>query len=222
MNESQTQSMRNRLGLISAIVFLTAALYDFLLVFYNILGLPWPYNFGYLWQLSRIIFMASGATSIVILAIALKPSKLLWLLVCLTILWWISNLIYFFRHLFNGLLWDAAMSAGWYIVGGLASAVLLFSFYRRHSPPYKKPLLILAILYSIGLIMSQFASVLSWLGFQLTGRGIQLGDTFHSLADSFAYGSGLWVLFAGLPLLSFPVAVVVMTRAEKKKRGIEG
>ena len=204
------------MGFISAIVFLTAALCEFLLILFT------PDYFFYLSGSGRIIFTASGATSIVILAIALKPSKLFWLLVCLTILWWISNLIHFFRHLFNGLLWDAAMNDGWYVAGGIASAALLFSFYRRHSPPYKKPLLILAILYSIGLMVSHFAPVLSWLGFQLTGRGIQLGDTFHSLADSFAYGSGLWVLFAGLPLLSFPVAVVVMTRAEKKKRGIEG
>jgi len=209
-------------GFISAIVFLTAALCEFLII-----SSFTPDYFFYLSGPGRIIFTASGATSIVILAIALKPSKLFWLLVCLTILWWISNLIhfyliYFFRHLSNGLLWDAVMNDGWYVAGGIASAVLLFSFYRRHSPPYKKPLLILAILYSIGLMVSHFAPVLSWLGFQLTGRGIQLGDTFYSLADFFAYRRGLWVLFVELPLLSFPVAVVVMARVEKKKRGIEG
>ena len=202
---------------------------------------------GYLMFLSNHVSMPSGVTSIVILAIIHKPTKLVWLFVCAIIISLIVGFMLSFPVLFLEFLFQPSSSpegvgfiysinlyytfvptgfepstlVNTFIIVGqfgfFVTAVLLFCFYLRYSSPYKTPLLLLAALYTFGLLASFHTPVSCEFGRILDLRGIAMGRAIIGIGDKLAYGSLFWGLFVGFPMLAFPISLFVMGHSEKMK-----
>ena len=222
MEENHPQNKWAKFAFISAILFLLAS---FLECFYSqvfVIRLSIPYNLT-LMEVQRALYFLGGTASIMSLAVIHKPTKWEWAFGCLTL----GMLIFSFGSFYlpRDLLWShedvkpTALSNTITTVrdfGRFVFAILLFIFYTRYSAPaspYKKPLLLLAVLYTFGLIVSFLPRLFYQAGDLLTSSEIGLGEFLIFAGDHLSWGTGLSFLLSLLPLQAFPIALFVMAYA---------
>ena len=222
MEENYPQNKWAKFAFISAILFLSAS---FLECFYSQVFFVWlkiPYNLT-LMEVQRALYFLGGTAFIMSLAVIHKPTKWEWAFGCLTL----GMLIFSFGSFYlpRDWLWShedvkpTALSNTITTIrdfGRFVFAILLFIFYHRYSAPaspYKKPLLLLAVLYTFGLIVSFLPRLFYQAGDLLTSSKIRLGEFLIFAGDHLSWGTGLSFLLSLLPLQAFPIALFVMACA---------